>query len=63
MTDMSNDFYEDDEPVEKIIAAFAKGEKHETGRPVNGRNYYLALPGSPAWQRFPPLTTTARANS
>lgn len=45
MTDMSNDFYEDDEPVEKISAAFIKGEKHLTKAPVNGRNAYVALPG------------------
>lgn len=32
--DEDEDFYEDDEPVEKVIAAFEQGEKFVTARPV-----------------------------
>lgn len=32
---MSTDFYEDDEPVEKIRAAFANGEQGVTAEPVS----------------------------
>lgn len=31
---MSDDFYEEDEPVDKVIAAFEQGEKHLTAQPV-----------------------------
>jgi hypothetical protein len=32
--DEDEDFYEDDEPLEKIIAAFEHGEKFVTARPA-----------------------------
>jgi hypothetical protein len=41
----ADDFYEEDEPVEKIKAAFERGEKHVTARPVRqterGQTAYL----------------------
>lgn len=43
MPTMSGDFYEDDEPVEKIKAAFEAGTKHETGEPFLGFTTYLAV--------------------
>jgi hypothetical protein len=44
MADMtpSSDFYEDDEPVEKIKAAFERGIKGVTARP-RGRTEYLSV--------------------
>ncbi|MDG4791049.1 hypothetical protein O7626_41380 [Micromonospora sp. WMMD1102] len=42
----SNDeFYEADEPVDKIIEAFNRGEKGVTGRPTWSNTSYLKLPG------------------
>lgn len=41
----ANDFYEDDEPVEQILAAFERGEKRQTKRPNRGFNEHLRLPG------------------
>lgn len=35
----SDDFYEEDEPVEKVVAAFEQGEKHLTVRPVRKLNH------------------------
>lgn len=49
MTDMANDFFEDDEPVEKIRAAFERGEKRVTVRATSrGITAFLAIPGHPA---------------
>jgi hypothetical protein len=47
MRDMgdSGDFYEDDEPVEKIRRIFDEGEKGVTGPPPPGRTEYLYLGG------------------
>lgn len=43
--DLDLDFYEDDEPVEKIKAAFAAGRKGQTEAPCAGATAYLAIPG------------------
>jgi hypothetical protein len=46
MADMDPDsFYEDDEPVEEILAAFERGEKGVTKRPPRGYNETLRVPG------------------
>ena len=45
MRDMSTDFYEDDEPVEKVVADYESGDKGRTARLNNGRTEYLALSG------------------
>ncbi|MFB9882970.1 hypothetical protein ACFFMN_34065 [Planobispora siamensis] len=42
----ANDFYEDDEPVEKIVAAFERGEKRLTKQPTRGFNEHLNLAGT-----------------
>jgi len=50
MTDMTGDFYEEDEPVEKIKAAFDRGTKHVTRRPgaaPRGQTTFLAMSGQP----------------
>jgi hypothetical protein len=39
------DFYEEDEPIEKIEAAFERGEKVMTARP-RGQTVYLDVPAS-----------------
>jgi hypothetical protein len=59
MTDMTSgsDFYEEDEPVEKIIAAFERGEKGVTARP-RGRTVYLLI-GKLSGGHFVPPTTHA----
>lgn len=47
MASMSaNDFYEDDEPVEDIVAAFERGEKRITQRPNRGFNEHISMPGT-----------------
>jgi hypothetical protein len=40
-----NDFYESDEPVEKVMMAFERGEKGLTDRPTWSGNSYFRLPG------------------
>jgi hypothetical protein len=46
MTSMdSDDFYEDDEPLEEIVAAFERGEKGLTAPPPRGFNETLTVPG------------------
>jgi hypothetical protein len=40
-----NDFYEDDEPVDKIVQRFEQGEKSVTAAPGRGNNAYLNLFG------------------
>lgn len=47
MSDTDQGFYEDDEPVEKIAAAFQRGEKHLTRAPRRGQTEYLRLRGLP----------------
>lgn len=46
-------FYEDDEPVEKVTAAFERGDKGVTRPPRRGVNERVTLPGAPI------LTTTS----
>jgi hypothetical protein len=41
----TSDFYEDDEPVEKIVGIFEEGEKGVTAPPCPGRTEYLHLGG------------------
>jgi hypothetical protein len=41
----ADDFYEDDEPVEKIMAAFERGEKGVTASPSRGINETVMVPG------------------
>jgi hypothetical protein len=41
MDNVANDFYEDDEPIEKITAAFERGVKGVTAPPSRGRTEYL----------------------
>ncbi len=56
MTDVSNDFFEEDEPVEKVRADYAKGEHGTTCRPSSGQTRYLALAGlsaAPATLNWP----------
>lgn len=55
---MSADFYEDDEPIEKIKAIFERGEKVRTARP-RGQTAYLEVPGLPPpdWQHSGTWTT------
>jgi hypothetical protein len=38
----ANDFYKSDEPVDKIVQAFERGEKGLTGRPTWSVTTYLA---------------------
>ncbi|WP_191971205.1 hypothetical protein [Micromonospora aurantiaca (nom. illeg.)] len=40
-----NDFYEEDEPVEEVIAAFEQAEKGRTALPTNGVTEYLMITG------------------
>lgn len=54
-----NDFYEDDEPVEDVFAAFDRGAKDVTRPPGLGQTHHLALPG--AWS--PGLVITGRARA
>lgn len=42
---MDDEFYEDDEAVDKIVAMYEAGIKETTGRVANGRTVYMALPG------------------
>lgn len=42
---MREDFYEPDEPVDKIKAAFARGRKERTEAPQVGMTTYLAVAG------------------
>jgi hypothetical protein len=49
MTEAS-DFFEPDEPVEKIITAFERGEKGRTRPPAQGRTAYLVV-GAPSQGR------------
>ena len=42
-----NDFYEDDEPVEEVLKAFERGQKHVTEPPALGFNLHLSLRGKP----------------
>ena len=45
------DFYEEDEPVESIVEAFERGEKHETEPPSAGRTVLLHPESTPqTWQ-------------
>lgn len=43
MSDM--DFYEDDEPVDRIRAAFESGVKRVTGEAILSNYQYLGVPG------------------
>lgn len=47
MSDMTGheDFYEDDEPVSKIITAFQRGRKVVTEPTARGINQALSIPG------------------
>lgn len=45
MPSMSDDFYEDDEPVEKIRAKFAQGQRGTTQPPGRGQTHYLFING------------------
>lgn len=46
MSAVSSDFYEDDEPVDKVRADYAQGEPGVTGRAVQSvHTQYLALEG------------------
>ena len=41
-----NDFYEDDEPVEDVIAAFERGRKVLTAPPSRAQTIYLDSNGN-----------------
>ncbi|MEV7970698.1 hypothetical protein AB0O34_32620 [Sphaerisporangium sp. NPDC088356] len=41
----ADDFYEDDEPIEQVLAAFERGDKRLTRRPNRGFNEHLSLFG------------------
>lgn len=41
----SDDFYEDDEPINKIRSDFGSSEKGRTRRVSHGKTVYLALSG------------------
>lgn len=43
---MGNDFYEEDEPIEHVIAAFERGRKVLTHQPSRGRTVYLDSDGN-----------------
>lgn len=45
MSDVSSDFYEDDEPVEKVRADYAQGVPGVTGRAGSAHTQYLAFAG------------------
>ncbi len=45
MRDMREDFYEDDEPVAAVIAAFDAGEKGKTAPRPLGVTTFLAVAG------------------
>ncbi|HKB31434.1 MAG TPA: hypothetical protein VKD26_11420 [Streptosporangiaceae bacterium] len=52
--DPDEDFYEDDEPLEKVLAAYKHGLKGVTARPVSldltaPPYYYLPEPSTRAW--------------
>lgn len=58
-----DDFYEDDEPVEKIVEAFERGRKFVTGPPL-GRTVILGPdlePVAPNRVAGPGLTATMHA--
>ena len=42
----SNDFYEEDEPVEDVVAAFERGRKVLTRQPGRGQTVYLDSNGN-----------------
>jgi hypothetical protein len=42
---LDEEFYEDDEPVEEVLRAFAAGERGRTGRYLAGRTEYLVIKG------------------
>ncbi|WP_239647524.1 hypothetical protein [Nocardiopsis baichengensis] len=42
-----NDFYEEDEPLEEVLDAFERGEKHVTEPPALGFNAHLSLCNRP----------------
>jgi hypothetical protein len=48
--DVDEDFYEDDEPVEQIMAAFSHGESFVTTRPVTVELTGPALPTPTSWR-------------
>lgn len=50
----SDDFYEPDEPVDKIISAFESGEKGVTGHPTWSGTSYLTV-ARPIEQKFDSL--------
>ena len=41
----ADDFYEEDEPIEKVFAAYEKAEKGRTMRPGKGTTEYLVITG------------------
>lgn len=45
MPSMSDDFYEDDEPVETIRAKFAQGQRGTTRPLRQGQTHYLSING------------------
>lgn len=53
---MRSEFYEDDEPLADVVAAFDAGEKSTTRAPVRGETQYYALGTRPARHR---VTTAA----
>lgn len=40
-----NDFHEEDEPLEEVVAAFEQAEKGRTQQPTNGVTEYLTITG------------------
>jgi hypothetical protein len=47
--DVDEDFYEDDEPVEKIMVAFTQGRKFVTARPITVEITGPAQPAPSSW--------------
>lgn len=45
MGDVAEGFYEDDEPVEDVVAAFERGDKGVTEKPTRGVQKYFTAPG------------------
>jgi hypothetical protein len=54
---MVADFYEDDEPIEKIEAAFERAERVYTARP-RGQTVYLSVHADGVRSDFGPNTRT-----
>ena len=54
------DFYEDDEPVDKVIAAFEAGEPVQTEAPTRGFNFQLGQDGPVEPTTAAPVTVHRR---